>query len=127
MGNHPYTTLIKVRKLLAVKIQKALYLVNDFAKIAKLLKLDCIETIFTMIYNKGHGYNILFLNVMKNILKKFCGLYSIFEAVKNQSYIKLEPSIYRSPFNPINPTRSEVPCGVGTETLILRAVGTLLC
>ena len=66
MGNHPYTTLIKVRKLLAVKIQKALYLVNDFAKIAKLLKSDCIETIFTMIYNKGNGYNILFLNVMKN-------------------------------------------------------------
>ena len=29
--------------------------------------------------------------------------------------------------NPINPTRSEVPCGVETETLILRVVGTLLC
>ena len=27
----------------------------------------------------------------------------------------------------INPTRSEVPCGVGTEIFILRAGGTLLC
>ena len=77
MGNHPYTTLIKVRKLLAVKIQKALYLVNDFAKIAKLLKSDCIETIFTMIYNKGHGYNILFLNVMKNNFKKNLVVYIV--------------------------------------------------
>ena len=29
--------------------------------------------------------------------------------------------------NPINPTRSEALCGVGTDTLILRAEGTLLC
>ena len=66
MGNHPYTTLIEVRKLLVVRINKALFLANE----AKLLKSDCIETIFTMIYNKSHGYNILFLNVMKNNLKK---------------------------------------------------------
>lgn len=70
MGNHPYTTLIEVRKLLVVRINKALFLANDFAKIAKLLKSDRIETIFTMIYNKSHGYNILFLNVMKKNLKK---------------------------------------------------------
>ena len=77
MGNHPYTTLIEVRKLLVVRINKALFLANDFAKIAKLLKSDCIETIFTMIYNKSHGYNILFLNVMKNNFKKNLVVYIV--------------------------------------------------
>jgi hypothetical protein len=65
MENHLYTTLIKERKLLVVRIQKALFLADDFAKIAKLLKSACTVTGFSMVCNKNRGYNVLFLNDYK--------------------------------------------------------------